>query len=129
VQPEFEGVPVATWLTAAKHVRQGRHASKNIDVRCAFEAMKAIDECSNAAVLAAGMTVDPWDPARIKRSENRIFAGVVFRETGDAKRPEAPTDIVGISIPEPIDPRQDPVASEVRKPKRGGRSSLAIEED
>lgn len=113
VQREFEGKRAETWLTAAKHVRPGRVKAKEIDLRVALEAMEAIEARSNDARLTAGITVDPWDEARLTRVEARVFAGVTWRETGSAVEDRPGGGLIGEAIGDPIDPPRPPDAAEV----------------
>lgn len=118
----LDGVHADSWLRCVRDYRQGRHAAKDVDLQIVRQALVAIGERNQEAVLAAGLSMDDWTEERIAKAEDRIFEGVTFREPAAAP---APDGRIGIAIPE-ICKGDGTDSTEPRKP---GGSSFGIEED
>jgi len=149
IAPGFDGVDAQTWLAANREERARDPGSRKRRLDIVLAAARAISERNESAMKTAGLVVEQWDDARMKREEARLFAQVRF--VGETPK-KAASNGIGQSLPtladdlesfaqtdEAVLARKETVApSKTRKPtatvrspaaKASGGNTFRIEED
>ncbi|EIE53051.1 transposase, putative [Citreicella sp. 357] len=131
VDASLEGVSAQTWLTATRTVRAGNPKSNRLDLPAVRQAIKAIEERNEAAMVSASLNLEDWSAEAFDRAEKNVLAGVEFHER--ASSPQNDNEL-GRAIRDHVEPADAAPPAQRKAAKRAGsapktQTTLNIEED
>ena len=128
LDPALDGVAAQSWLTAVRHVKDGKPKESYLDNVAVRKAIKAIEARCEAAMGKAKLNLEDWSEERFVREENNLLAGVKFF---DSKVPTKAKDELGHEIPSTADLTGDPITKDqAASPTASGKNPpVTFEED